>query len=489
MDTNAKRSYSTRAIAILGMATSWPAISNQLLYPIPTLYEDSDAITTGMFYFPYFIVLLACSLVLARWHEQAKKNLFENRVAPVLVGCLYLLASLLILMQPNLLSANVFLSTIGTSLLAFYVPIALTFWGRCIISAGKGEVTVDVALSFIVYCLLTVLRLVLHLDLSLLAAFYAAINLVLVCLATSRCADDVPSGPINTKAFPLYAAIPSIAFIYICSFSIVLLRTAGQAEYGGKLRAACYAFAALVIAVIAFAYWHRRNDKAYAALNAFTVLSTLLVGVLLFAGFGVVDNLGVDEYPIIACKLALTFFLWLVLLVTCQAQDIDITRPAMVYLVCAISIPSAISIIGRHYRDLISTLFSNEALLGANIICAVAIMVVINAIFIWFLTHKRKQEATVVLEVAEQVTPQMQNEELYRIIAERYELTNRQVEILDMAYHNRSAKSIARDLVIAESTAYTHLKRIYRKLDVHSRQELINLLDDIKQDEMGATPL
>lgn len=46
-----------------------------------------------------------------------------------------------------------------------------------------------------------------------------------------------------------------------------------------------------------------------------------------------------------------------------------------------------------------------------------------------------------------------------------------------LAYRNYNARRIAGELFIAESTVYTHLKRIYRKVDVHSKQELIDRID------------
>ena len=61
--------------------------------------------------------------------------------------------------------------------------------------------------------------------------------------------------------------------------------------------------------------------------------------------------------------------------------------------------------------------------------------------------------------------------------ARAYGLSQRETELASYAYRNYSAKRIAAELYIAESTVYTHLKRIYRKADVHSKQELIDLID------------
>ncbi len=60
-------------------------------------------------------------------------------------------------------------------------------------------------------------------------------------------------------------------------------------------------------------------------------------------------------------------------------------------------------------------------------------------------------------------------------------LSDREAELSAYAYHNYSARKIASELFIAESTVYTHLKRIYKKTGVHSKAELIDLIDGWKE--------
>ncbi len=62
-------------------------------------------------------------------------------------------------------------------------------------------------------------------------------------------------------------------------------------------------------------------------------------------------------------------------------------------------------------------------------------------------------------------------------IAETYGLTKRELEILAFALRGRTSERIARELVISKSTVDTHLRRIYSKCAVHSRQELLDLAE------------
>lgn len=61
-------------------------------------------------------------------------------------------------------------------------------------------------------------------------------------------------------------------------------------------------------------------------------------------------------------------------------------------------------------------------------------------------------------------------------IAKENGLTNRETEILVLLLQGRSLPYIQRKLVLAEGTVKTHVSHIYKKLNVHSKQELIDLL-------------
>lgn len=63
------------------------------------------------------------------------------------------------------------------------------------------------------------------------------------------------------------------------------------------------------------------------------------------------------------------------------------------------------------------------------------------------------------------------------ILASQFGLTPRETEVFELLARGRSAPYIRDALVISKNTTATHTKRIYAKLGVHSRQELIDLVD------------
>ncbi|WP_439653129.1 helix-turn-helix transcriptional regulator [Raoultibacter phocaeensis] len=68
-------------------------------------------------------------------------------------------------------------------------------------------------------------------------------------------------------------------------------------------------------------------------------------------------------------------------------------------------------------------------------------------------------------------------EAVFEMIAEDYSLTRREAEVLPYLARGRSAKVIADALYVSENTIRTHTRRILEKTDLHSKQQLIDLID------------
>lgn len=66
--------------------------------------------------------------------------------------------------------------------------------------------------------------------------------------------------------------------------------------------------------------------------------------------------------------------------------------------------------------------------------------------------------------------------ESWRHVAEAHHLTMREIEVVGLFSQGHSIKKVASTLFISTSTAQSHIKSAYRKLDVHTRDELIEKL-------------
>lgn len=74
-------------------------------------------------------------------------------------------------------------------------------------------------------------------------------------------------------------------------------------------------------------------------------------------------------------------------------------------------------------------------------------------------------------------------QKVLQIMQSRYQLSAREVEILHMILHGKNVPAIAEEFVISQNTVRSHIKRIYRATDIHSRQELISYCERIASGE------
>lgn len=65
-------------------------------------------------------------------------------------------------------------------------------------------------------------------------------------------------------------------------------------------------------------------------------------------------------------------------------------------------------------------------------------------------------------------------------LAQKHGLSGREAEILGYLARGRSQPYIREELVLSKNTVATHVKHIYQKLNVHSRQELLDLIENAR---------
>ncbi len=63
-------------------------------------------------------------------------------------------------------------------------------------------------------------------------------------------------------------------------------------------------------------------------------------------------------------------------------------------------------------------------------------------------------------------------------VAQRYKLSAREAQVCEYLARGRSQTYIRDALLLSKNTVATHVRRIYAKLDVHSKQELIDLVEN-----------
>ena len=65
-------------------------------------------------------------------------------------------------------------------------------------------------------------------------------------------------------------------------------------------------------------------------------------------------------------------------------------------------------------------------------------------------------------------------------VREHFGLSARETEVAELIARGNTVAHIAEVLFVSENTVRTHSKRIYTKLDIHKRQELIELVESFE---------
>lgn len=79
---------------------------------------------------------------------------------------------------------------------------------------------------------------------------------------------------------------------------------------------------------------------------------------------------------------------------------------------------------------------------------------------------------------------QLSLEEKVESIAKDYEIGGRALDVLELLVQGRTAARIAQELFVSQGTVNTYCYRIYQKLGVHSRQELIDKVQAVSNESL-----
>lgn len=92
------------------------------------------------------------------------------------------------------------------------------------------------------------------------------------------------------------------------------------------------------------------------------------------------------------------------------------------------------------------------------------------------ISHPRNDNSPVHTDSSPVSSPPLSSNQIVGIIAQEFRLTQREEEVLELLAQGMKASAIAEDLFISTSTAKSHIRNIYAKLDIHTQSELLLLV-------------
>lgn len=263
----------------------------------------------------------------------------------------------------------------------------------------------------------------------------------------------------------------------------------------------------LLMAVYAFAYGLKESSMYQSTFGPHSAFGTVAVAAVVF--FGVIARGGKFDFAVIyriALPLMVAAFLILpnVGVLTQAASDFCTSASYTAFSILIMLIManlcyrygmSAVWLFGleRGVRALFSVLGRQvEALLGSPefglagsdaVVSGLVIIMVVAATTILFSERELSSRWGVAFlggEDASANTAVVKRQELASRcsdLAKQHGLSPREEEVLLLLAQHKTVGSIERELFIANGTAKTHIRHVYRKLDVHSRDELVEKLE------------
>lgn len=507
-------------LSILGMAMVWPSIHNQVLYPLTFSFHKEGADSPYLYYVFYSVVMLvAIAAILMMGRKGITRRLFSSTPAMVAVGLMGSVGiGLLVVCDFGNHLAQWFMG-IGVGFSAIFVPVYFMFWSIQLEYASQKRVAFDLLLSYLVFCLVTLLRLAFNLHAWTFSIAYPLVAMGLaIAVLQQPAAGKYALGNTPLKGLPLHMIIPSVVFVYLATATRLLLNPASAAfEYPPQMqRLIVYAILALLCICLAWLYRPHGKTRRNANLLAFSITAVFMVGAILLTGIGLIGAVQMGNMPAITGINATELFIWLVVLANAQSKHAGIVRPAALFLVFIVGATHLLSVLFlwgvEHFQfdtanlPLISITIGLAFLVVAVVMAVMAIMLYSShasggsapsamplgtaaaatngtgAVSASSQNNVSSPAAAAPLAAPPCVTMASDEAAIERI-QETFGLSKRETDTLRLAFRNKSAKEIAETLFVAESTVNSHIKGIYRKCDVHSRQELIALVRRFRREQ------
>jgi len=114
---------------------------------------------------------------------------------------------------------------------------------------------------------------------------------------------------------------------------------------------------------------------------------------------------------------------------------------------------------------------------ASSLIASLMFICVCSVVFPLVVGQQNSLQRIVVSESAKTLVEE-KNNELMKELVRTYKLSPREADVLDLLRKGRTVPYIRDALYISKSTIETHIKHIYTKMGVHSKQELIDLVED-----------
>ena len=309
---------------------------------------------------------------------------------------------------------------------------------------------------------------------------------------------EAPDHPTLRNAFagaPWDLLIVGCISVYFGVICVRVFTTMSQGSTGaGGLSAMPYiltAGAGLVLAGALLALFAKRGYSIQNALGALTVLALAYLAALLIV-LVLPDSTAqlVAKRIMVAAEHCFEVLLAVVLVAHLHGRSARPQLPLALFAIIVLVLPQVIAL------DVLTITGALAWLSGVNLVAPVAAVgsfAIATGLAIMFLRAMRAAaleakaavakveaaSAAAASAAASQANDDWQRALVHRAVA-GHDITDREEDVVLLTYRGLSAKKAAEELIVSESTVKAHLQHAYNKLDVHTKQDLIKLIDSYR---------
>lgn len=452
----------TVALAFVLLATS---LMNIVVFPrfdaVFTYARDVSVLANS-------IALIAIGLVAA-----FRPSLLHVRTLQrVSVGCLLAGALLLPL---SLHAGNAVGLTLAASLAAVGRSWIVVAVGMAASRFTLRQVGVCVGIAFVAYYLMTALVWIIPSGVGI--ALFLVLPFVSLALTWGDArpvleATEAGEAPVDFSVTQPSSFLPLGSQLFVCLF---LFRVAfGYSLRFGEVGGVPLSDFLVIVPVATVALYALLSRRAFPA-DLLAQLSVLLVVAGFFAGSTLYNLAPVASVTLLSAGNTLFDMVAWVALVAIAARN---ERGAVAAFAWGRGLTGLGTIVGAALGVLANDLLGSGSY-GAVLMGGLLILVFVGYALIGLKHFSFSATVAGVTPVDEAVakTPAQDFEERCRAVAERYGLSPRELEVFMMLARGRDRAYIQEQLVVSRNTVKAHVKHVYAKLDIHTHQELIDLVE------------
>lgn len=465
------------AIAIVGLAFYWPFLRHFELVALCSGYPDPSA--TAWSSYTHIVLPLALFLLAGTIARKQTNRLIASRPLAICIASIHGTAGYALLFAAPLTGFTEAIYLTGCLLVAFSYATLTFSWMRSVSLAPSGNPFVCLVTSYALSCVLSLLANISGpATLPLMAAgplvsgvLWFAHQRVCPCPATDHmvgpCLDKLPLTLIGVFVLFLIAGRTAAGILIFDSSEIPFI------ERSLASGISCIVLIALVATMRKSARWDQLLQFNWSLL----ALLFLICLVLLATDKPLALHLGIGGIE--ACLGCFEITLWVLLTKAVRSEKVD---PIVVFGLSTLVVRLLPNYVGKYLVP--SLAVSAGGFVRDHIVALIALMsLLLAAVTVLFLNARltkqlMPQEARTgeSENVAEKAETREQDSGRAAKIASHVGLTPRETDVMLLMARGFSYQKIAEELGVSVGTVQNHVKHVYRKTNVHARQELIDLV-------------